>query len=51
MIKSPLMYSVSYLNMEGLSPPMLPRGDGTGWNFPYSVIIEILTKSYKFRTT
>jgi len=25
---------------------MLPRGNGTGLNFPYAVIIEIRTKSY-----
>jgi len=47
LIKSQLIYIVSYLNLEGLSPAMLPCGDGTGLNFPYAVIIEILIKSCK----
>jgi len=38
------MYSASYLNLEGLSPPKLPRGDGTGLNLSYAVIVKIRTK-------
>jgi len=48
-IKSPLIYSVSYLNLRGLNPPMLSRDDGTGLNFAYAVIIESLAKSYNDR--
>jgi len=33
--------------MEGLSPLILPRGDGTGLNIPYAVIIEIRIKEIK----
>jgi len=40
-MKSPLIYSVSYFRLEGLSPPMLPRCDGTGLNFPYAIVIEM----------
>jgi len=36
-----LIYSVSYLNLEGLSPPMPTVATGTGSNFLYVVIIEI----------
>jgi len=49
LLKSSLNYSASYLSLEGLSPPMLPRGDGTGLNLPYAVIIQIRTKSYNNR--
>jgi len=45
LLKSPLIYRVSHLNLEGLSPPMLPRGDGTGLNLPYAVIVKIRTKA------
>jgi len=45
LLKSPLIYSASYLDLEGLSPPMLPRGDGTGLNLPYAVIIKVRTKN------
>jgi len=31
--------------LEGLSPPMLPCGNGTGLNFPHDVDIEILQKA------
>jgi len=34
MLNSTLIYSASYLNLEGLSPSMLPRGDGTGLILP-----------------
>ena len=44
LLKSPLIYSASYLNLEGLSPPVLPRGDGTGLNLPYADIIKIVQK-------
>jgi len=42
------MCGASYLNLEGLSPPMLPRGSGTGLNLPYAVIINIRTKSNNY---
>jgi len=32
--------------LKGLEPTNAPRGDGIGLNFPYIVIIEILTKTY-----
>jgi len=44
-----MIYSASYLNLEGLSPPMLPRGHGAGLNLPYAIIIKIRTKSYNNR--
>jgi len=44
--KSPLIYTVSHLNLEGLRPPVRPGDDGIGLNFPHAVIIEKRTKSY-----
>jgi len=44
LLKSPLIYSASYLNLDGLSPPMLPSGDGTGLHLPYADIIKTRTK-------
>jgi len=41
LIKYPLIYSVPHFCLEGLRTPMLPRGNGTGLNYPYAVIIEI----------
>jgi len=41
LIKSLLIYSVSYFSLEGLSPPTLPRDDGTALNFSYAVIIDM----------
>jgi len=49
LIKSLLVYSVLYLNLEWRSPPLLACGDKTGLNFSYAVIIKILIKSYKSR--
>jgi len=42
LIKSLLIYSVSYLNLEGLTSPMPTVA--TGLNFAYSVVIEIRIK-------
>jgi len=44
LLKSPLIYSASYLNLEGRSSPVLPCDDGTGLNLPYAVIIKLRTK-------
>jgi len=44
-------YSVSYLNLQGLSEPTnAPHGDGSVLNFPHAVIIEKRTKWHNHRT-
>jgi len=40
-----MIYSASYLNTKGLSPPVLLRDDGTGLNLLYAVILKIRTKA------
>jgi len=40
-----MVYSASYLNTKGLSPPVPPRGDGTVLNLLYAVILKIRTKA------
>ena len=44
LIKDLLICSVSYLHLERLSPTNAYRGDWTGLNFAYAVIIEIRIK-------
>jgi len=49
--KSPLIYRVLHFNVEGLSPTMSPRDDGSSLNFPYAVIIEIRIRNKKLQSS